>query len=646
MRQVSAQKEDDMQPVQAPSDWADTSTASNAVSISPQSSSGSTTLYRKYRPASFDAAELVGQDHIVRTLRNAVALQRVAHAYLFYGPRGTGKTTTARILAKAMNCLHEDVEQRPCNACVNCVAINNGSTPDFIEIDAASNRGIDDIRELRDRVRFAPTQLATKVYIIDEAHQITGAAANAFLKTLEEPPGHSVFILATTDPEELLPTIVSRCQRYEFRRIDAASMRQRLQAVADAEQISIDEEALGLIARQATGSLRDGIGLLERLSVQANVPGSPQLAIDAEMVRNSLGLSHNERIDAMLEALAERRTGDALGIVQHAIDDGEDPRQLNRQIVDAVRELMLTKAQDHRTSSDRSNAAWDRLSILDLASMARRFSEIDFSIRHSPYPNLPLEIAIVELTTEPQVNIAVASPTPRVETSERPVVSGDFPAPERTVNLRERVRNPEAAREARSTALASERSEPRQTGPAPITPIRPEPVAPVASAAKGASHADVGVDYIADLWPSVRADVKAINRRIEALLSEVDPVAISGNQIVLAVPYAFHRDKLNTDDVRETVSSVLSRLLGRTMTFSCVLRGEIPTQGIAVMPAPPHPVADPQRPGATLVQERQAESEEADSVDPLDSTVRAALNIFDAEEIEAAGFPLPVEGQA
>ena len=197
-----------------------------AEAIEPRKPAAASTssLYRKYRPQSFDSDELVGQEHIVRTLQNAVRLDKVAHAYLFCGPRGTGKTTTARVLAKAINCLQDDPGLRPCNACVNCLAINTGASPDIVEIDAASNRGIDDIRDLRERVRYAPAQLRSKVYIIDEAHQITGAAANAFLKTLEEPPAHTRFILATTDPEELLPTIVSRCQRFDFRRVSLDDM--------------------------------------------------------------------------------------------------------------------------------------------------------------------------------------------------------------------------------------------------------------------------------------------------------------------------------------------------------------------------------------------------------------------------------------
>ncbi len=197
-------------------------------------------LYRKYRPQTFDQDDLVGQEHVVQTLRNAIRLNRIGHAYLFCGPRGTGKTTTARLLAKAVNCLDPDPDARPCGVCDACVSIARGSATDVIEIDAASNRGIDDIRELRERVKYAPAQLRTKFYIIDEAHQITGAAANAFLKTLEEPPAHTKFVLATTDPEELLATIVSRCQRFDFRRITLDAMIARLQTVAEAEGLTVE----------------------------------------------------------------------------------------------------------------------------------------------------------------------------------------------------------------------------------------------------------------------------------------------------------------------------------------------------------------------------------------------------------------------
>ena len=235
-------------------------------------------LYRKYRPTTFDDDELVGQEHISRTLRNAIARGRVAHAYLFCGPRGTGKTSTARLLAKAVNCLNDDLEQRPCNSCTSCTSITNGSATDIVEIDAASNRGIDDMRDLRERVNYAPVQLRTKFYIIDEAHQVTKDAFNAFLKTLEEPPPNTTFILATTDPDKLPETIASRCQRFDFRRIPRDGMVAHLRRVADREGIAVDDDVLEIVARRATGSLRDGLSLIDMLATAVGEHPSGQRA--------------------------------------------------------------------------------------------------------------------------------------------------------------------------------------------------------------------------------------------------------------------------------------------------------------------------------------------------------------------------------
>ncbi len=376
-------------------------------------------LYRKYRPQSFESDELVGQDHVIRTLRNALSLGRVAHAYLFCGPRGTGKTTTARIVAKAVNCLHDNPQTRPCNVCANCVAINTNATPDVIEIDAASNRGIDDIRDLRDRVRYAPTMLPSKVYIIDEAHQITGAAANAFLKTLEEPPSHSRFILATTDPEELLPTIVSRCQRFDFRRVSVADLARRLRTVADREGIGITEDALHVIARQATGSVRDAVGMLDQVALlfAENSDDSQHVEIGGPAVRAALGLSHNDRLEAIVAALAQRNAGEALSVVQAALDAGEDPRQLNRQLVSYLRLLLLERSGATTDADDQTKSLASSFQLNELAALARRFNDIDFSIKHSPYPQLPLEIALVESTSPLTENTSasIAPPPPDLE---------------------------------------------------------------------------------------------------------------------------------------------------------------------------------------------------------------------------------------
>jgi len=281
-------------------------------------------LYRKYRPTTFADDDLVGQEHVVNTLRNAIVLDRISHAYLFCGPRGTGKTTTARLLAKAVNCLDPDPLKRPCNTCAACVAINTNATTDVIEIDAASNRGIDDIRDLRERVKYAPSQLKTKFYIVDEAHQITGAAANAFLKTLEEPPPHTKFILATTDPEELLQTIVSRCQRFDFRRINIDAMVSRLRNVADRERIRIEDDALPVISRQATGSLRDALGMLDQVAVYRESATGYDTPITAEMVRTVLGVSRNERVESLARSLADRDPAAGLREISAAVDAGDD----------------------------------------------------------------------------------------------------------------------------------------------------------------------------------------------------------------------------------------------------------------------------------------------------------------------------------
>jgi DNA polymerase-3 subunit gamma/tau len=614
------------------SDSQESLTAVTAEAIEPRRSAAASTssLYRKYRPQSFDSDELVGQEHIVRTLQNAVRLNRVAHAYLFCGPRGTGKTTTARVLAKAINCLQDDPSLRPCNACANCLAINSGASPDIVEIDAASNRGIDDIRDLRERVRYAPVQLRSKVYIIDEAHQITGAAANAFLKTLEEPPAHTRFILATTDPEELLPTIVSRCQRLDFRRVSLDDMVRRLQTVATREGISVEADALRLIARHATGSLRDALGLFERLALGSAMSGeqSDASSITVADVTAALGLSRNDRVEGLVAALGRRDAGEALRVVQDAVDDGEDPRQLNRQLLAYLRLLLLERSGGTADADARARQLAAMFSLSELAAMARRFGEIDFSIKHAPFPQLPLEVALVDA-------VAIAGTNPiRSDAGERPVeqVRSESVAapPAPPTSLRDRVRAPTSIRE----FSPQEPARSCQTEPAAITPLRSMPHADAVANSAPVDNRSFDIEQIAELWPNVRADVKALNRRIEALLSEVDPVAISGNLITLAVPYPFHRDKLNSDDVRETVGGVLSRLLGTHISLQCILRSE--------MVAAPIKSAAIQEPGPPRSQQDDGlvdDEEERDRV-----RIRAAMNIFDAEEIrepEATDRSLP-----
>ncbi len=638
-------------------------------------------LYRKYRPQTFQSVDLVGQDHVVQTLRNAILLDRIAHAYLFCGPRGTGKTTTARLLAKAVNCLDPDPLCRPCNVCPSCRAIASGAATDVIEIDAASNRGIDDIRDLRERVKYAPTQLKTKFYIIDEAHQITGPAANAFLKTLEEPPAHTKFVLATTDPEELLPTIVSRCQRFDFRRIALDPMVERLRTVAAAEGLTVEEDAFSVIARHATGSLRDALGLLDQLAVYQEQEAEAGGPISADAVRTLLGVSRNERVETLVEALASRDPGLALGTVNAAVEAGEDPRQINRQLVAYLRVLLHQRAGGSVDADNRARALAERFDLLELADLTRRFGEIDYKIRHAAFAQLPLEVTLVEgilrrvgaagAVQGVPSDVATGGPVPSSSSAgpSTPPGGRGTPSPGPTgsaapadeavaahrppsTSLRDRVRGQSSPAARVPSPEASAPPAPSASAPADgnqeSQPTGGTPVDRPASHEGGISRVgSLDVERVADLWPRIRQDVKAINRRIEALLSSVDPTAVHGDHIILVAAYEFHRNRLNADDVRQVVEQAIGRLVGHPVRISCVLRGELPSATLAAVPSAVGPAQNlgnaPDRPEVPSVPFTDPPphqmSEPSDlppsdiSADDDDRRLQAAKNIFDAEEI-------------
>lgn len=637
-----------------------TQSGADATTSAASSGRGQTqSLYRKYRPQTFDADELVGQEHVVKTLRNAILLDRVAHAYLFCGPRGTGKTTTARLLAKAVNCLDPDINNRPCNVCSNCIAISTGATTDVIEIDAASNRGIDDIRELRERVKYAPSQLKTKFYIIDEAHQITGAAANAFLKTLEEPPGHTKFVLATTDPEELLTTIVSRCQRFDFRRISVDRSVARLRGVAEAEGLQADDEALEMIARHATGSLRDALGLLDQLSVYQEDDGEHGArSITIDSVRALLGVSRNDRIEGLARALADKDAAAALTIVNDAVDAGEDPRQLNKQLVVYLRALMYARAGSAGDADAIAKELAARFDLHDLAEYANLFSQVDYRIKHSTYAQLPLEVALVGAITKPTAAQHVAaqpaaSSRPAAREQSNPNYSATGITPEEiaasapTNRLTDRVRGRTNAAPARqSEQPIAPRVAVNAVDQAPPPVKAPEaskisaPAAPTPSPASTGSG--ITVAGLADLWPQIKLDIKAADRKIEALLAAADPYDIAGNEVRLTTPYEFHCQRLNSDKERGMIGDVISRVIGQPITVRCYLRGQEPPRSAAI-DAPVVEAASPAPPPVTGggAADSVAESEPppfdpeppTPSASVSEDRITAAMNIFDADRI-------------
>ena len=288
-------------------------------------------LYRTYRPQTFK--DVAGQEHVTRTLQNAIKEKRIAHAYLFAGPRGTGKTTIAKILAKAINCTGDHV---PCDQCENCKAITMGEHPDVIEIDAASNNGVDEVRDLIDKVKYAPISGQYKVYIIDEVHMMSQGAFNALLKTLEEPPAHIVFILATTEPHKILPTIISRCQRFDFKRVDDKDIIHRLKYVLDQENKNYEEEALTKIAKLADGGMRDALSILEQCLAFDN-----HLTIDS--INQVYGLLSNEKKIKLIKLLLSKDMKGVLKTLDDMLNSSIDLKRLTQDLIDVLKDIIIYK---------------------------------------------------------------------------------------------------------------------------------------------------------------------------------------------------------------------------------------------------------------------------------------------------------------
>ena len=412
---------------------------------------------RTWRPSSFE--QLVGQEHVSGTLRQSIKLSRVSHSYLFCGPRGSGKTTTARIIAKAVNCL-DTQDGDPCNACTICRSINGGQFMDIIELDAASNRGIDEIRDIRDKVHFSPSQGRRKVYIIDEAHMLTDAASNAFLKTLEEPPDHVIFVLCTTEAHKILPTIISRCQRFDFRRIGSELIYGRLADITESEGVSVDPEALRLVARHAAGSLRDAENLLQQLVVAAGD------GVTLGHVEDLLGLDGGEIPLELTKYLLLGNTSAALSAVNNAAWSGTDLRQLHKQTINLLRSAMhLQWGSENAVDipQDVTSQLKELLGNLPTWRIVRCLKVWgDVNMRYDAPSTLPLELAVVEVCEDNM------SP-PAQDTPIAPPVS--TPTPPRASHPPTPNRSQPTARLAHST-MGQHSTERRPTpDPAPISEL-------------------------------------------------------------------------------------------------------------------------------------------------------------------------------
>lgn len=375
-------------------------------------------LYRKHRPVNF--AALVGQDHVVRTLKNALSKNMVSHAYLLSGVRGTGKTSTAKLLAKALNCL-DLIEGEPCNKCMNCLKINEGNFMDIIEIDAASNRGIDEIRDLREKIKFMPVEGKSKVYIIDEVHMLTGEAFNALLKTLEEPPGHIVFILATTEPHKIPLTILSRCQKFDFHKIPSDILIERLRYIANDSEGKITEEALTLIAKLAGGGLRDAISLLDQCLT------SYEKEVTVEDVSQIAGIVEDKKIIELFQQIADKNITEIMNLYEELKSGGKSISQLLFNIVEGLRNILIIKSVK---SPEQFIVAGEEM-INDLKMVGDRFTkeeilnwiyklgELESKMKYSNHPDILLEVELLKGSTGNPITPSGEQVSPNIPTKEK-----------------------------------------------------------------------------------------------------------------------------------------------------------------------------------------------------------------------------------
>ena len=551
-------------------------------------------LYRKWRPKKL--IEVMGQEPITQTLLTALEQDRVAHAYLFTGPRGTGKTSTARILAKAINCLGTDGRGEPDNSCAVCEEIDQGSFLDLVEIDGASNRGIDDIKGLREKAGFAPAQARRKTYIIDEVHQLTKPAFNALLKTLEEPPGNVVFILATTEPQDIPLTIMSRCQRFDFRRINLEAMTKQLTQIGDAEGFQLSAETLHVVARAASGSLRDAENLLEQLVLAVGSSATVQ------ETQEFFGLAGSGRGQTVIQGLLHNDMVAAIQSLNQLDQEGVDLGQLQKEIVEELRICLLIKAgvpqvvdlQEHEIAQ--RNEMLVGTDIASLRILLEKFASLSVP---SGSPPLPLEMAIVAACLERQKvevvsTVADAASVPS-KRQENPTPKG-FPNVSAAEDMAEKPSISKPVKGENDLASDNERPvEQRDVVPAD-EPVAATPARQSSDASEDTDVSDVDtapinpgdIEELRARWNEVINSLKGFgsNKNLDAILrSSSMPMEIKGDALVIGFYYKYHKEKVEDPKYRYLVERRITEFMGTHYTVECVLVDKPSSSGHAVRAA-------------------------------------------------------------